>query len=77
MTKQDPKIAQTIIETVEGHAISLADCRAQSYDNAAIMSSKYNGAQVIIKEQYSTAISSPCRCHTCNLCGNAAAECIP
>ena len=34
-----------ITETVEGHAIPLADCRA----HAANMSGKYNGAQAIIK----------------------------
>ena len=51
-------------ETLEGHAIPLADCRAQGYGNAASMSGKYNGAQPIIKEQYSTAMSSPCGCHT-------------
>ena len=41
------------------------------------MSGKYNGAQAIIKEQYPSAIFSPCGCHTLNLCGNDAAECIP
>ena len=38
-------------ETCEGHAISLADCRAQGRDNAADMLVNYNGAQAIIKEQ--------------------------
>ena len=41
------------------------------------MSGKYNGAQTIIQEQCPTAIFSPCGCHTLNLCGNDAAECIP
>ena len=41
------------------------------------MSGKYNGAQAIIKEQYSIAMFSPCGCHTLNLCGYDAAECIP
>ena len=36
----------------------------------------YNGAQAIIKEQYPTAMFSPCGCYTPNLCGNNAAECI-
>ena len=40
------------------------------------MSSKYNGAPAIIKEQNPTAIFSLCGCHTLNLCGNDAAECI-
>ena len=38
-----------ITETLESHAISLADCSAQGYDNAASMSGKYNRAQAIIK----------------------------
>ena len=41
------------------------------------MSGKYNGAQAIIKEQYPTATFSPYGCHTLNLCGYDAAECIP
>ena len=65
-----------ITETLESHVIPLADCSAQGYDNAVSTSSKYNGAQTIIKEQYPTAIFSPCGCHKLNLCGNDAAECI-
>ena len=41
--------------------------------NAASMSGKYNGSQAIVKEQFPTAIFSPCVCHTLNLCGNYAA----
>ena len=55
-----PEIAQIITETLESHAIPLADYRSQGYENAAIMAGKYNGAQAIIKEQYPTAIFSPC-----------------
>ena len=66
-----------ITETLESHAIPLAHCSAQGYDNAASMSGKCNGAQAIIKEQYPIAIFSSCSCRTLNLCGNDAAECIP
>ena len=38
-----------IAEALESHANPFIDCRAQGYDNAASMSGKYNGAQVIIK----------------------------
>ena len=58
--KTGPEIAQMITETVESHAKPLADCRAHDYDNEASMSGKYNGVQAIIKEQYPTAIFSPC-----------------
>ena len=77
MTKTEFKIAQMITEALKSHAILLDDCKAQGYDNAANMSGKYHGAQAIIKEQYPTAIFSPCGCHTLNLYGNDAAECIP
>ena len=47
--KTGSKIAQMSTETLKSHAIPLADCRAQGYDNAASMSGKYNGAQAITK----------------------------
>ena len=75
--KTGSEIAQLITESFEGHYIPLADCRSPGYDGTASIHGKYNGAQAIIKEQYPTAIFSPCGCHTCNRCGNDAAECIP
>ena len=41
------------------------------------MAGKYKGAQAKIQEHNSMAIFSPCGCHTLNLCGNDAAECLP
>ena len=46
--KTGSEIAQLITETFESHTIPLAACRAQGYDNAASMSGKYNGVQVIV-----------------------------
>ena len=66
-----------INKTLESHVIPLADCRAQGYDNAASMSSKYISVQAIIKEQFPTAMFSPCGYHTLNLCANDTAKCIP
>ena len=66
-----------ITEAFESHAIPLAVCNAQGYDNAASVSGKYNGAKAIIKEQYPTAIFSPCVCHTLTLCVDDTAECLP
>ena len=66
-----------ITETFESHAIPLADCRALGYNSAVSTSGKYTGAQSIIKEQYPTAMFSPCSCHTLNLCDSDAAEHIP
>ena len=76
-SKKGEQIAQLIMDTLEEHAIPLSDCRAQGYDNAANMAGKYKGAQAKIQEQNSMAIFSPCGCHTLNLCGNDAAECLP
>ena len=67
------EIVQLFTETFVGHAIPLADCRAQGFDNAASKSGKYNAAsksgkynaaQAIIKEQYPTARFSSCGCHS-------------
>ena len=55
VTKQGSEIAQMITAC---HAIPLADCRAQGYNNGANMSGKYNGARPIIKEQFPTVIFS-------------------
>ena len=66
-----------ITETFESHATPHADCRTQGYDNVASMSGKYSEAQALIKEQYPTAIFSPCGYHAINLRSNDAAECIP
>lgn len=41
------------------------------------MAGKYNGAQAKILEVCSLALFSPCGCHTLNLVGNDAAECLP
>ena len=76
-SKRGEKIAKLIMDTLEEHAIPLSDYRAQAYDNAANMAGKYNGAQAKILEQCPMAILSPCGCHTLNLCGNDAAECLP
>ena len=75
--KAGSEIALMITETFESHAIPHADCEAQSHDNVASMSGKYNCAQAIIEKQFSTAIFFRCSCHTHNLCSNDAAECIP
>ena len=75
--KTGSEFAQMATETFESHAILLVDCRAQGYDNEANMSGKYNGVLTIITEQYPTAMFSACGCHTLNLCGSDAADCIP
>ena len=65
------------MDTLEENAISLSDCRAQGYDNAANMAEKCKGAQAKTEKQNSVTIFSSFGCHNLNLCGNVAAECLP
>ena len=67
-----------ITKTLESHVITLVDCRAQDYDNAASMSVKYNSLQAIIKKQYPLLYSLlVVATHSIYLCDNDAAERIP
>ena len=65
------------MDTLEECVIQMSDCKTEGYDNAANMAGRYVGAQVKIEVQNSVALFSPCGCHTLNLCGNDAAECLP
>ncbi|XP_047132442.1 uncharacterized protein LOC124811172 [Hydra vulgaris] len=71
------EISQMIVETFQHNSIPLSDCRAQAYDNGSNMARKYNGVQAKILQLCPLALFSPCGCHTLNLVGNDAAECIP
>lgn len=57
------------------HDIDLKNCRGQSYDNASVMSGKYNGVQAKIRELNNLALWIPCAAHSLNLVAKAAAEC--
>ena len=47
-SKRGKEIAQLIMDTLEECVITLIDCRAKGYDNAANMAGKYEGAQAKI-----------------------------
>ena len=64
-------------ETLESNAIPHADWRTPGCDNGANMSGKYNGAHAMKKETFHIAILFPCGCHSLNLCGIDATECVP
>ena len=66
-----------VVETLQEHNIPLSDCRAQAYGPNMAGSYTCKGVQAQILEMCPAAIFSPCGCHTLNLCGNDAAECIP
>ncbi|XP_065067297.1 uncharacterized protein LOC135692889 [Rhopilema esculentum] len=61
-------IASVILETLKKFDIPIADCQGRGYDNAANMSSKYNGAQTHTRSVNPLSLYSPCACHSLNLC---------
>jgi len=66
-----------IFELLKNNDINIADCRAQTYDNAANMSGKYSGLQAWIKEQNNLAFYVPCIGHSLNLVGESSVnECL-
>ena len=75
--KTGDEISQMAVETFQHNSIPLSDCRAQAYDNGSNMAGKYNGVQAKILQLCPLALFSPCGCHTLNLVGNDATECIP
>ncbi|XP_045464284.1 zinc finger MYM-type protein 1-like [Harmonia axyridis] len=62
-----------VIKMMEEHNFNFANCRGQSYDNAANMSGIYNGLQAKIKEISPLAYWIPCAAHSLNLVGEHAA----
>ena len=75
--KTGDEISQMVVETFQYNSIPLSDCRAQAYDNGSNMAGKYNGVLAKILQLCPLALFSPCGCHTLNVVGNDAAECIP
>lgn len=57
------------------YKINFSKCRGQSNDNAANMSGKYKGMQVIILKINKYAVYIPCAGYSLNLVGRAAVDC--
>ncbi|KAJ8670472.1 hypothetical protein QAD02_001731 [Eretmocerus hayati] len=68
------EIGNAIISTLTELGIVVKFNRGQSYDNAANMSGKYNGAQAVVLESCKYAPYIPCSAHSLNLIGTSAAE---
>ena len=66
---------KAMISFLEEHDISIKDCRGQSYDNASVMSGKYNGLQALIRRANYLALWIPCFAHSLNLIGTAVMAC--
>ncbi|XP_014678126.1 PREDICTED: zinc finger MYM-type protein 1-like [Priapulus caudatus] len=70
--------ANSLMRFIEANGIDIANCRGQSYDNAANMSGKYRRMQAIIQQINPLAVYVPCTAHSLNLVGQAAvSSCRP
>ncbi|KAL4147812.1 hypothetical protein QTP88_002160 [Uroleucon formosanum] len=70
-------LATTVLVFLKRSGIDIANCRAQTYDNAANMSGRYRGLQAQIKELNDLAFYVPCVAHSLNLVGDCSAkECL-
>ncbi|XP_069477668.1 zinc finger MYM-type protein 1-like [Ambystoma mexicanum] len=72
--KTGVEIASFLCSVLEKHKVSLADCRAQGYDNGSNMAGIYKDVQAEILCKNTCALFSPCAAHCLNLCGVHAAE---
>jgi len=70
-------LAANELEFLKRSGIDIANCRAQTYDNAANMSGRYRGLQAQIKEQNDLTFYISCATHSLNEVGDSSAkECL-
>ena len=67
--KDAASLEKVIVEILQSDAISLADCRAQCYDNAAVMAGHISGLQQRICDRNYRALFVNCDNHSLNLAG--------
>ena len=72
--KDAASIVEVICQQLEKDEMSLADCRSQCYDNAAVMSSQKSGVQQRIFEKNDKIIFVNCDNCSLNLAGVHAAS---
>ena len=68
------QISKAVVECLERHGLSLADCRAQTYDGAANMSGVHNGCKAHIQNIQPLAEYHHCSSHRLNLALNDTAK---
>ena len=68
-SKDAASLEKVIVERLKSDAISLADCRAQCYDNAAVMAGHISGLQQRICDRNNRALFVNCDNHSLNLAG--------
>ena len=74
-TAQD--IVESFFSFMKENHLNISNCRGQSYDNASVMSGKYNGVQALIRKENALADYVPCCAHSLNLVGQSAIDCVP
>lgn len=72
--KDAASIEEAITGKLEAEGIALADCRAQCFDNAAVMAGHISGLQQRITESNPLALFINCDNHSLNLAGVHAAK---
>ena len=68
---------EIILRTLEENGLNFLDCRAQMYDNAAVMSGRVSGVQTRLCEKNPKAVFINCDNHSLNLAGVHAASVDP
>ena len=68
-------LAETVLKYLKDLGIEIANCRGQTYDNAANMSGIYNGMQTAVREVCPHADFIPCCAHSLDLVGRSAVNC--
>lgn len=61
-------LANTLKSELVKLGLQLEHLRGQGYDGAAVMSGSFRGVQVIIREEFPTALYTHCSSHSLNLC---------
>jgi len=68
-SKDAASLERVIVERLKSDGIPLADCRAQCYDNAAVMTGHISGLQQRICDRNHRALFVNCDNHSLNLAG--------
>ncbi|KAL5517613.1 hypothetical protein EMCRGX_G003195 [Ephydatia muelleri] len=71
------RYVQSDFETGNDDGLNFLDCRAQMYDNAAVMSGSISGVQTRLRERNPKAVFINCDNHSLNLAGVHAASVDP
>lgn len=61
------EICDLLVNFLREHNISIADMRAQGYDDASNMSGRHNGVQALVRNHTPSAVYVHCKAHCLNL----------